>query len=75
MSIVVYAQITTEKKDGYLTKKIVSEIAKRSRMEKGCLQYDLMAKENGYIVFEEWENAQGISLRDLNSTLRPSQTL
>lgn len=25
--------------------------------------------------WKEWENAQGISLRDLNSTLRPSQTL
>ncbi|ATG17707.1 antibiotic biosynthesis monooxygenase [Providencia alcalifaciens] len=67
MSIVVYAQITTEKKDGYLTKKIVSEIAKRSRMEKGCLQYDLMAKENGYIVFEEWENAHALEMYQKSS--------
>ncbi|BBG58670.1 Putative monooxygenase ycnE [Providencia rustigianii] len=62
MSIVVYAQITTEKTDGYLTKKIVRDIAKHSRREKGCLQYDLMAKENGYIVFEEWESRQDLEM-------------
>lgn len=60
MSIVVYAQITTEKTNGYLTKKIIRDLAKLSRREKGCLQYELMAKENGYIVFEEWENSQAL---------------
>lgn len=62
MSIVVYAQITTEKADGYLTKKIVRDLAKQSRREKGCIQYDLMAKDNGYIVFEEWENTHALEM-------------
>ena len=62
MSIVVYAQITTERTDGYLTKEIVRDLAKLSRREKGCIQYDLMAKENGYIVFEEWEDTPTIQV-------------
>ncbi|MEQ5708259.1 putative quinol monooxygenase [Providencia huaxiensis] len=62
MSIVVYTQITTERTDGYLTKEIVRDLAKLSRREKGCIQYDLMAKENGYIVFEEWEDTQALEM-------------
>ena len=62
MSIVVYAQITIEKTDGCLTKKIIRDLAKLSRREKGCIQYDLMAKENGYIVLQEWENNQALEL-------------
>ncbi len=62
MSIVVYAQITTEKTDGYLTKKIIRDLAKLSRREKGCIRYDLMARENGYIVFEEWESTNALEM-------------
>ncbi|HHR5810474.1 TPA: antibiotic biosynthesis monooxygenase [Providencia alcalifaciens] len=31
------------------------------------MQYDLMAKENGYIVFEEWENAHALEMYQKSS--------
>ncbi|MEX9568856.1 putative quinol monooxygenase [Providencia vermicola] len=62
MSIVVYAQITTENKDGYLTKDIIKNLAKLSRREQGCIKYDLFTKDDGYIVFEEWESADALEM-------------
>lgn len=62
MSIVVYAQITTENKNGFLTKDIIKNLAKLSRREQGCIKYDLITKEDGYIVFEEWESTAALEM-------------
>lgn len=74
MSIVVYAQITTENKNGFLTKDIIKNLAKLSRREQGCIKYDLITKEDGYIVFEEWESTDALEMhksqRILNGSLK-----
>lgn len=62
MSITIYAQITTENKSEFLTKDILKDFVKQSRRERGCLQYDLFTKENGYIIFEEWEDNAALEL-------------
>ncbi len=62
MTIVVYAQITTENKSEFLTKDIIKDIVKLSRREQGCIKYDLFTKDNGYIVFEEWEDSAAFEL-------------
>lgn len=62
MSIVVYAQITTENKNGFLTKDIIKNLARLSRREQGCIKYDLFTKEDGYIVFEEWESSDALEM-------------
>ncbi|EKT57401.1 putative quinol monooxygenase [Providencia sneebia] len=62
MSITIYAQITTENKSEFLTKDILKDFVKQSRRERGCLQYDLFTKENGYIIFEEWEDNAAFEL-------------
>ncbi len=57
MSIVVCPNYN--RKDRWVfNERNVRDLAKLSRREKGCIQYDLMAKENGYIVFEEWEDTR-----------------